>query len=393
MIYLDNNATTVLDPIAAESMREVWRAGPLNPASQHAAGRRARHWCDEAIVGCGRLLGAACDLPHGPRLVLTSGGTEANNMAIAGWCQLRAGPLVLSAIEHSSIARLADQFAAGGRPVYRLPVHPQGVLQIESLHALLNQLSTAGTPPAVIAVMLANNETGVVQPVADVVRCAAAFEIPVHTDACQAVGKVPVDFAAVGAASLSFAAHKFHGPAGIGGLLLAPGKLLPPLLVGGDQQLGLRGGTEAVALAVGMHAALRQAVERMVEDCPQIERLRDQFEAILCQAIPAVEIHGASALRLPGTSQLSLPPADRQALLMALDLEGVCCSSGSACASGSSQPSTVLQAMGVGPAARNSALRFGFSRFSTDVEMRQAAERIVNVYNRLTQREAVDKSA
>ena len=387
MIYLDNNATTAIDPRVAEVMHHVACSGPLNPSSQHAAGRRARRLLDDAVVQIGRLLGAAVDRPGGERLIITSGGTEANQLALHG---LGPGgcPWIISTIEHPSLLQSARAAQAAGRTVHWLPVDRRGIVSIAALDAILSR--AAGDAP-VVAIMAANNETGVLQPVQQAAeRCRSAGAL-LHVDATQWAGKLPLDFRQLGADAVALAAHKFHGPVGVGGLLLRAGLEIRPLWAGGAQQLGSRPGTEPVALAAGMAEALRIAVESMQHDRDRIERLRNALERGLCEACGPVVIHGGDAPRLPGTSSIAFPGADRQSLLMTLDLAGVACSTGSACASGSSQPSHVLQAMGAAASEIASSLRLGLSRFSTSEEIDSAIGIISRAYANLTRNEAVEK--
>jgi cysteine desulfurase len=237
--------------------------------------------------------------------------------------------------------------------------------------------------PALVAVMSANNETGVIQPIASVAELCRANGVAFHIDATQTIGKLPFDFASSGATSIAFAAHKFHGPAGVGGLVVRSGTSVRPLMHGGEQQLAKRPGTEAVAMAVGMAKALEIALSKLEATSIRLKSIRDQWEAMLRSKIPELVIHGSESPRLPGTSCFSLPGVDRQTMLMALDLAGIACSSGSACASGSSRPSHVLQAMRIPESQINSALRIGLSRFSTASEVEQAAETICRQYLRL----------
>ncbi len=389
MIYLDNNATTQLDRRVAEIMLEVWQSGPLNASSQHAAGRSARNRLDDAISQLGQLLGGDVDSPGGDTLTLTSGGTEANNLAICGIGDM-ALPLVISAIEHPSVLQCASNQAASGRVVRVIPVDPSGVIDLDAAAELI-----AGTTPrpSLVSVMAANNETGVIQPIEQLAAICNDAEVALHVDATQSVGKLPVDFQKLGVAALTATAHKFHGPAGIGLLLVRSGTAVRPLMHGGEQQLGKRPGTEAVAMAVAMAMSLRIAIESRDDSTALMNACRDHLETSLCGEFPEIVIHGNAAARLPGTSCISFPRVERQTMLMALDVAGICCSSGSACASGSSQPSHVLTAMGAPRPLVDTALRFGFSRLSTSQDSQQAAAAILRCYGRLGQKIAVEKPA
>ena len=387
MIYLDNNATTELDRRVAEIMLEVWQSGPLNASSQHAAGRSARNRLDDAISQLGQLLGADVDSPGGDALTLTSGGTEANNLAICGIGDPSL-PLVVSAIEHPSVLRCASNQAAAGRIVRVIPVDSSGVIDLDAAAQLI---ARAMPRPSLASVMAANNETGVIQPIEPLAAICNDAGVPLHVDATQSVGKLPVDFRKLGVAALTASAHKFHGPAGIGLLVVRSGTSLRPLMHGGEQQLGKRPGTEAVALAVAMAQSLRIAIQSQDDSATRTNACRDYLETTLLTEFPEIVIHGNGVPRLPGTSCISFPQVERQTMLMALDVAEICCSSGSACASGSSQPSHVLTAMGAARPLVDTALRFGFSRLSTLQESHQASIAISRCYSRLGQKKAVEK--
>ena len=382
-IYLDHNSTTPPLPEVAAAMAECQQTAFANPESQHQLGRRARQRLEEAREGIARILRAELQGPKPDRLIFTSGGTEANNLAllgIAGGLAEQRGAekrLAISAIEHPSVARPAALLEAGGWTVSRLRVSAEGVARAAELAELL--AASPAPPPWLISVMLANNETGAIQPVAELAQIANRAGAWLHTDAAQAAGKVPVHFRELGVAALSCAAHKFHGPRGIGALLLRSDVALKPLLWGGFHQQGLRPGTESVALAVGMHVALELFQREASNRHARISRLRDRLEAALTAGFPQLFIHGAAAERLPGTSCVSFPGLDRQALVMALDLAGVACSTGSACASGSSEPSPTLVAMGLPEPLVQSAVRFSLGATTTEAEIDDAASRILGV--------------
>jgi cysteine desulfurase len=385
MLYLDNNATTPMLPEVADSLREAHARGYANPASQHRAGREARAALEEARDGIGEILGADIGSFRADRVIFTSGGTEANNLALRGLIGDPPGRVVVSAVEHPSISDTADFLQTQGWQIDRLPVNRNGVVEI-------NRLPNLFTPETRLAsVMLGNNETGVLQPVADVARLCRAAGVLAHTDAVQVVGKLPVDFRALGVDALSCAAHKFHGPRGVGVLVVRHGVELNPILFGGFQQLGARPGTEAVALAIGMHRALQIWRQEQAERTEHLRTLRDRLEANLRQGWPEIVIHGADAERLPHTTSVSFPGLDRQRLLMALDLEGVACSTGSACASGSSELSPVLLAMGLETELIDSALRLSLGRQNTAAEVDDAAARILKVCNNLRDQESRQK--
>jgi cysteine desulfurase len=380
-IFLDHNSTTPVLAEVVEHMTECYQGAYGNPASQHAAGRQARRIVEEARESIAEMLGARLPGRRPDRLVFTSGGTEANNLAIRGLAGTRRGRLIFSAIEHPSVLGPVEYLRNVGWETERLETGPDGVVRVEQLGAALS--STDARECAIAAVMLGNNETGVLQPVAVMARVCNELCVPLHTDAVQMVGKLPVNFAALGVATLAFSAHKFHGPRGIGGLFVRGGVELQPMLHGGFQQGGLRPGTEAVALIAGMHKALEIWHRDCEERLRRMTALRDRFEAGLLAHVPGTIVNGACADRLPHTSNVSFPGLDRRALAMALDLEGVACSTGSACASGSSEPSTVLIAMGLPTEVVAGSLRFSLGATTTEAEIDAAIERVIKVVERL----------
>jgi cysteine desulfurase len=395
-IYLDCNATTPVLPEVVEAMRACYAEPLLNPASQHAFGRRARRRLEDARERIGELVGAKTTWRDADTVIFTSGGTEANNLAVRGllFSKARAGSrapsrsdgltpsgrIVTSKLEHPSITALTDELARGGMQIDFLPVDERGVLRIGTLPSLLH------AETRLVCAMLANNETGVLQPVAELAAVSNEQNIPLHTDATQAVGKIPVDFRALGAATMAFTAHKFHGPLGIGALVVRHGVELAPQLFGGFQQAGLRPGTESVALVVGMLTALELAHAELKSRGERLSKLRDDFERAICAGWPEAALIGAGAARLPNTSNIAFVGLDRQALFIALDQAGIACSTGSACASGSSEPSPVHLAMGLPEGVVSSALRFSFGATTTADEVAESSRRILAVCKELRRR-------
>jgi cysteine desulfurase len=379
-IYLDHNATTPIDPRVVEAMTRAWRDCGANPASQHASGRKARRVLEESREGIAELLGAKTGGMDADRVIFTSGGTEANNLALCGLLASTIGgskpvpdvPLIVSSIEHPSISTMAAYFEARGTTVRRHPVAGSGIVSTNDDLAA-----------ALVSIMLANNETGVTQPVETLAAKAHTQGSLVHTDAVQAVGKIRVHFGELGVDAMTVAPHKFHGPLGIGALVLKHGVKLQPQLHGGFQQEGLRPGTENVALAVGYHRALELAVSELPERESRMRSLRDELERLIRAPILDTVIIGEDAPRLPNTSCISFPGVDRQALVMALDLAAVACSTGSACASGSSEPSPTLLAMGLPKAVVDGAIRLSLGAFTTAPEVAEAARRILKAVNHL----------
>jgi cysteine desulfurase len=382
-IFLDHNSTTPLLDEVAERMTECYQRAYGNPASQHAAGRQARRVVEDARESIAEILGARMRGRHADRLIFTSGGTEANNLAILGLAAVKRGMLMVSAIEHPSVSGPAELLRSRGWRVESFPVDATGVVSVDQLRQWAGAEKDACVTAAV---MLGNNETGVLQPVTELAIICNEHGIPLHTDAVQVVGKLPVNFAQLGVATLAFSAHKFHGPRGIGGLLVRGDVELQPVLYGGFQQSGLRPGTEPVALIAGMHKALEIWQRDQKERQLRIAALRDRFESGLLARVSGAIINGSAANRLPHTSNVSFPGLDRRALAMALDLEGVACSTGSACASGSSEPSPVLIAMGLSAEVVAGSLRFSLGAGTTETEIDAAIERIVRIVERMAER-------
>lgn len=379
-IYLDHNATTPMAPQVVDATAEAMQAGYANPASQHQPGRRARRVIESARERIIELLGGETGGRHTDRLIFTSGGTEANNLAVFGLHSPAANPLggvITTPIEHPSVAAAAEECARQGARVDRLPVDQQGVVDPAALEPLLRP------DTRMVSAMLGNNETGTLQPVAELAAVASQHQIALHTDAVQAVGKIDVHFRSLGATALSFTAHKFHGPLGIGGLLLRGDARLQQRLFGGFQQAALRPGTESVPLVIGMQAALELWHAQRQTRPQQLSTLRDQLEQQICQNLPAAEVVASASPRLPHTSNIAFKGYDRQALFVALDAAGVACSTGSACASGSSEPSAVLLAMGCDERVVRGSLRFSLGIDTTRDEVDQAVRRILLVCKRL----------
>lgn len=357
--YLDHNASSPLRPAAFDAMAEALRAGG-NPSSVHRSGRRARAVVDQARRQVAALVGA---LPT--EVVFTSGGTEANNSALTGAGRKR---ILVSAVEHDSVLR-----AASGMEI--VPVDGNGIVD----PGVLEKSLAASTEPTLVSVMFANNETGVLQPIADVVRVAHAAGALVHCDAVQGAGKVPVDLHGLGIDYLSLSAHKFGGPPGVGALVVRSGTPFVADRLGGGQESNRRAGTENVAGIAGFGAAAAEATNGLATT-----EWRDRLEAALLDVAPAARVYGAGAGRLPNTICISMPGVRAETQVMALDLAGICVSAGAACSSGKVTRSAVLLAMGVEPAEAETALRisFGWSTVSGDIERLIAAWR--DLYIRVT---------
>lgn len=373
-IYLDNNSTTAIHPEVVEVMTKCLHERYLNPASQHASGRRARRVLEQAKEQISSMLGASIVAPEQDSVIITSGGTESNNLAIRGLVR-KPGEILISEIEHPSALAAADELKAIGCTIRPIPVDQDGCVTAKTVGDMISHRTR------LVCVMLGNNETGVLQPVEELAKICSSTNIPLHTDAVQVVGKLSVNFRKLGVSAMSISAHKFQGPRGVGALLVRSRTDLKPLLVGGSQQLGLRPGSESVVNIVGMAKAIELSISEAEERTSRLTSLRDQLQETLLAGCNCV-VNG-SENRLPHTLNLSFPGLDRQAIVMALDLAGIECSTGSACTSGSSEPSHVLLAMGLGSERVESSIRLSLSAFSTRAEITEAGSRILAVIARL----------
>jgi cysteine desulfurase len=382
-IYLDNNATTPIDPRVSEAMLETRQQYFGNPSSQHYWGQQARSRIERSTENALAALGGKTGGMSDDRLVWTSGGTESNNLALRGLLP-PGGRLIYSAVEHPSVTAMAEQLARDGHEVSLIEVSSVGVLSLDALVQKLEQRTPGdGQRVDLVSVMTGNNETGVIQPIEEIAKICHSAGARLHTDAVQAIGKIEIDFGSMNVDAMTIAPHKFHGPRGIGALMLKHGLDATPLLHGGFQQFGSRPGTECPALVVGAETALRLAVEDLPQSTKHLRRLRDNLEQLVRAKIPDVVVVSETADRLPQTSCLAFPGIDRQALLIALDQRGIACSTGSACASGSSDPSSTLQAMCLPDDLVNAAIRFSVGKQTTEEEVRNAADWITAVVNTL----------
>jgi cysteine desulfurase len=359
-VYLDWNATTPIRPEARQAMAEAWDTVG-NPSSVHAEGRQARRLVEDARAA---LASAVASRPQ--NVVFTSGGTEANALALTPRQRRGAGEpvrrLLVSAIEHTSVLA-GGRFAA--EAIETINVTGSGLIDLDHLRRLL-----AAGPPALVSVMLANNETGAIQPVAEVASMVRAADGLLHVDAIQALGKIPLDIRSIAADLVTFSAHKVGGPKGVGALVLAEDvQALEPMLRGGGQELGRRAGTENVAGIAAFGAALRAATAGL-PDMARIVALRNRLEAGLDQT-PDVIRFSSDAPRLPNTTLFTVPGLKAETAVIGFDLEGIAVSSGSACSSGKVQPSHVLEAMGFGKDLAQGAVRIslGWSTTEADVDL------------------------
>jgi cysteine desulfurase len=366
LIYLDHSATTPVRGEVLEAMLPFFGARFGNPSSTHRWGREARVALDEARERLARALGASAD-----EICFTSGGTESDNLALIGaWRALRAKrPAVVSTpIEHKAVLAAVHEIEEEGGIARLADVTSDGVVDLASFEAAL------GDDVALCSVMWVNNEIGTVQDIPAMAAAARARGALFHSDGVQALGKVAIDLAAVPVDYLSISGHKIGAPKGIGALYVRRGAPLTPMMYGGSQDRGRRPGTENVAMAVGFARAVELAVAEREAECEKVSRLRDALESALLAKIPDAVVHGRGAARAPHVLNISVPGTDSESMLMALDLQGVACSAGSACQSGSIDPSHVLTACRVPHDLAIGSIRFSLGPLNNDAHVARVAE-------------------
>ncbi len=375
-IYLDHNATTPLDPRVLEAMAPALRETYGNPSSLHWFGQQARAAVDEARGELAALIGATP-----AEVVFTGSGTEADNLAVRGVAGEARPPrrkILYSAIEHHAVVNTAKALAADGWPVEAVRVGEDGLVDLDDLRSRVDGAT------ALVAVMLANNETGVIQPIAEVVRVAHAAGALVHCDAVQAAGKIPVDVRALDVDTAAFSAHKIYGPKGVGALYVRRGTRLRALLRGGSQERNRRAGTENVAGIAGLGKAASLARAEMPAESARQAALRDRLEERLL-ALPGARRNGDGP-RVPNTLNVSFAGVEAESLLMALDLMGTAVSTGAACAAGAVEPSHVLRGMGLAAERVQASLRFSLGRSTIEEDVDRATEAVVACLERQRRR-------
>ncbi|MGV0851180.1 cysteine desulfurase family protein [Mycolicibacterium phlei] len=366
-VYLDHAATTPMHPAAIEAMTAVL-ATVGNASSLHGTGRAARRRMEESRETLAHLLGA-----RPSEVIFTAGGTESDNLAVKGiyWARRDADErrvrIVTTPVEHHAVLDAVEWLVEHeGAEVTWLPVDKDGAVTAAALREVLQ----AHDDVALVTVMWANNEVGTIMPVAELAAVAAEFDVPMHSDAVQAVGQIPVDFAASGLSAMSIGAHKFGGPVGIGALLLRRDTACVPLLHGGGQERDVRSGTPNVAAAVAMAVAAEVAIEGLEANSARVAALRDRLVEGVLSTIDDVDYNGATGdARLPGNSHFTFRGCEGDSLLMLLDAKGIECSTGSACTAGVAQPSHVLIAMGADPAHARGSLRLSLGHTSTEADV------------------------
>jgi cysteine desulfurase len=370
-IYLDNNATTQVHPEVLSILDETLRNVYGNASSIHKEGQTARQVIEDARESVGRFIGAAAR-----EVVFTSGGTESNNAAIFGAAGgLGIHHIVTTGIEHPSVAEPVAELARRGHEVTIVPPSRDSVVDAQAV------IDAIRNDTRLVAVMLANNETGVIQPAVEIARVCRERGVHFHCDAVQAAGKIDIDVSALGADTLSLSAHKMHAPKGVGALYVRRGTTMQSHLVGGAQERRRRAGTENVPLAAAFGVAAALAADPKPR--AEVRALRDRFESMLAPL--GVTINGARAERLPNTSNATFRGGDAEGIVIALDLAGIAASTGSACSSGRVEPSKVLLAMGLTPEEAKSTVRFSLSRFTTSTEIEAAVAALVAINYRRVQ--------
>jgi cysteine desulfurase len=366
-IYLDHNATTPLDPLVADRMtralREVWG----NASSVHHFGQQAKAALDEARGAVAGLLGA-----DAAEVVFTCGGTESDNLAIRGAAEALEATgrrhLITSAIEHEAVLNTMKALAKRGWRVTTLSVDASGIVSSDRLREAITD------DTALVSVMHANNEIGTIQPIAELAAIAHERGALFHTDAVQSAGKLPLDVRALGVDLLSIAGHKFYGPKGTGALWIKRGVRLVPPTSGGKQERNRRAGTENVAALVGLGVAADVATQKLASEGERLGALRDRLEAGILAAVPGSERNGAASPRVPNTANLSVDRVESESLLIGLDLAGIAVSSGSACSSGTLEPSHVLKAMGLSHGRTLGSIRFSLGASNTEADIDRVIE-------------------
>ncbi|MDB5331963.1 MAG: aromatic amino acid beta-eliminating lyase/threonine aldolase [Phycisphaerales bacterium] len=371
--YLDNNATTKPAPEVVEAMLPFLREWYGNPSSVHRFGQRARQAIDEARGRIASLVHCAES-----ELLFTGGGTEAINTAVRGLFLARSPRrrIVTTSVEHSATRELCAQLAREGAEVVEIPVDVKGALDLDALQTALTD------DAALVTIMWANNETGVIFPVERIAALCKEKKVPFHCDGTQAIGKVPVDVAGTGIDAMSFASHKFHGPKGVGALFTRRGVRVRPLLIGGPQERGRRGGTENVPGIMGMGIAAESAAQAL-PSMRRVSDLRDRLESGILARIDSAAVNGGTDARLPNTTNIGFARLEAEAILLLLSEQGICASAGAACSSGSLEPSHVLKSMHIDEKIAHGAVRFSLSRYTTDAEVDRALQVLPGIIAKL----------
>ena len=375
VIYVDNNATTMVAPEVLDAMLPYFSTNYGNPSSMHSFGGNVAGAINEARDNVAKLIGAQPE-----EVVFTSCGTESDGTAIRAAIESYPDKkhIVTSRVEHPAVKNLYETLSKKGYRATFVPVDPSGKLDIDYLYDSLND------DTAIVSLMWGNNETGVIFPIEEISQEVKSRGILFHTDAVQAVSKIPINIGETGVDMLSLSGHKFHSPKGIGALYIRKGTKFSPFMIGGHQESGRRGGTENTASIIGLGKAAELAAAHLAENgYERISRLRDRLEQTLLANVSNALINGDPANRLPNTTSVAFEYVEGEAILLMMNEHGICASSGSACTSGSLEPSHVLRAMGVPFTAAHGSIRFSLSRYNTEDEMDVIIKKLPPVIERL----------
>jgi cysteine desulfurase len=373
-VYLDNNATTRVAPEVLEEMLPFLKERYGNPSSMYSFGGSLQKDMDRARERVAALFNC-----HPTEVVFTSCGTESDNFAIRGLVDAypEKTHIITTKVEHPAVKNQVPYLRKKGLRVTEIGVDKKGNLDLEELKSVIDN------DTLLVSCMLANNETGVVFPLREIAEYAKERGVFVHTDAVQAVGKIPLDVQKLPVDLMSFSGHKFHAPKGVGGLFVRRGLKIRPFLIGGHQERSRRGGTENIASIVGLGRAAELAGQRLADEATRVRALRDKLERGILERIPNTEVNGDREHRVPNTTNIGIHYIEGEALLLALDKQGICASTGSACASGSLQPSHVLRAMGVPFTCVHGSLRFSLSTYTTEREVDYVLEHLPGIVSHL----------
>ena len=374
IIYADNNSTTAIAPEVLEKMLPFLKDSYGNPSSMHSFGGDVHHHIEEAREHVASFIEA-----EPQEIIFTSCGTESDNTAINGTLEAYPGKkhIITTRVEHPAVKNVCQHLSSRGYRVTELGVNGEGLLDLEELKKSLSD------DTALVTIMYANNETGVIFPIEEICEIVKEKGIPFHVDAVQAVGKIPIDLKRLPIDLLSLSGHKLHAPKGVAALYIRRGTKLTPFMIGGHQERGRRGGTENVASIIGLGKASELARNLIDKENIKIKKMRDRLEKEILEQIPHCRVNGHPTKRLCNTSNISFEYVEGEAILLSLSEEGICASSGSACTSGSLEPSYILRAMGVPFTAINGSVRFSLSRYNIEKEIDQIIAQTKVIIERL----------
>jgi len=374
-IYLDSNATTKVAPEAFEAMAPYYKELWGNPSSMHTFGGQLAKDIDNARSQMAKIINAK----RSSEIIITSGGTESDNAAIISAIKTHPDKrhVITTSVEHPAVRNMVQSLEKRGYEITELPVNKDGNLDLDDLRTALRE------DTAIVSIMWANNETGVIFPIEEISKICDEHGVLFHTDAVQAVGKIPIDVQKYPIDMLSVSAHKLHGPKGVGFLYIKRGTKFEPLIKGGHQERGKRGGTENVPGIIGLGKACELALKNMDKENSYVKNLRDKLESELLKKIPHATVNGGKAKRLPNTTSIAFEFIEGEAILLMLNEFGICASSGSACTSGSLEPSHVLRAMNIPFTMAHGSIRFSLSVYNTEKDIDLIIEKMPGIIEKL----------